>query len=234
MDESPVSHHVYTHPSTVEHWRHLIEILALIVAAVWGFYIFVYQERIKPANEAPNVDFHVDVHREYLISNRELVKITLVWRNVGSTEAQLDGFAENIFGATYGEFGTRLHAVPLPVVGQPAVKPALESRAMPAHYTLIETWYKPWNPMGGPLHGRILPGEHLSMPTEVVLPRNRFAGIVSVAAFCFRRGDDERAGIVRLARSRDGAFDTTALGKAELAAHLDGHCTYFTSGDYAL
>jgi len=43
--------HVHSHPSRVEHWRHLVEIAALTVAAIWGFYVFVYQERIKPASE---------------------------------------------------------------------------------------------------------------------------------------------------------------------------------------
>ena len=237
MDEHASSHHVYTHPSKVEHWRHLIEIVALVVAAVWGFYVFVYQERIKPANEAPNIDFHFDVSRQYVIGNRELAKVSLVWRNTGSTEAQIDGFAENIYGSNYGEFGTQLRPVPAPFgwkADHTAVPTVVESRAMPAHYTLIETWFKPWHPMGGYLWADIMPGQQVTMSAQVVLPRNRFAAIVGVAAYCFRRADDHRSAIVRLKRHSDGSFETEALGRDESAAHLNPHCTYSVSGDYAL
>lgn len=40
--DDATNHHVYTHPGPVEHWRHLVEIIALIIAAAWGFYVFVY------------------------------------------------------------------------------------------------------------------------------------------------------------------------------------------------
>jgi hypothetical protein len=31
--------------------RHVVEVLALVAAGAWAFYTFIYQEKIKPANE---------------------------------------------------------------------------------------------------------------------------------------------------------------------------------------
>ncbi len=42
------NHHVYTHPGPVEHWRHVVEIVALIIAAAWGFYVFVWSLDFAP------------------------------------------------------------------------------------------------------------------------------------------------------------------------------------------
>ncbi len=34
-------------------FRHVIEAVAIVAAGLWAFYIFVYQEKIKPSGEPP-------------------------------------------------------------------------------------------------------------------------------------------------------------------------------------
>jgi hypothetical protein len=83
------NHHVYTHPGPVEHWRHLVEIVALIIAAAWGFYVFVYQERIKPASELPILDVQPVVMHEVMRGGKKIVSAGLVMKNIGPTELKL-------------------------------------------------------------------------------------------------------------------------------------------------
>ena len=41
--------------------RHVVEAVAIVGAALWAFYVFVYQERIKPASATPPQDFISDL-----------------------------------------------------------------------------------------------------------------------------------------------------------------------------
>ena len=93
--------HVHTHPSSVEHWRHLIEIVALLIAAVWGFYVFVYQERIKPESEPPKLLTTSEVNHWPLTANNELVKTAITLKNNGDVPLRLGFFAVNIYGNKY-------------------------------------------------------------------------------------------------------------------------------------
>ncbi len=81
--------HVHSHPSRVEHWRHLIEIAALCIAAIWGFYVFVYQERIKPAGAPVELQTMVTLEHTTLRSNKEFIKVGVRMRNIGSTPLEL-------------------------------------------------------------------------------------------------------------------------------------------------
>jgi len=74
---------VYSEPSPVEHWRHLVEIVALVTAAVWVFYVFVYRERIKPSGEPPRLEPVVSIVHEPLQGGKELVTIAATLKNSG-------------------------------------------------------------------------------------------------------------------------------------------------------
>lgn len=232
MEDDAPSHHIYTHPSRVEHWRHLIEIVALIIAALWGFYVFIYQERIKPAGEPPNLDSHLDVHHENLIGNRELVRVSLAWRNQGSAAAQIDGYAINTYGLTFGDFGDKMRSVQygaLPTDGKHS-HTDMQSRGMPVHRTLIQTLYVPYAPLGGNFHSRILPGTSTSASTELIIPRGRFAAVENEYIFCVRREDDTRATKVQATRLGDGRFNLASLYQGEARAQTYSSCTFDLSG----
>lgn len=227
--------HIYTHPSRVEHWRHLVEIVALVVAALWGVYLFIYQERIKPASEAPNLEFHSDVQHEYLIGNRVLVKLSYTWHNLGSNAVQIDGIAANVYGITYGNFADRLERLQGTALERGYNETIAEVRGMSRHETLLATTFHPWRAMGGRLTAVVAPGDSVTLHSlDFVLPRGRFAAIRARVAYCQRRSDDRQTGYVTLKRASDGGFDVDSLGSAEKRAHLQPDCTYIGTGQYGI
>ena len=93
---------LHSHPSRVEHWRHVAEIVAFAAAATWAIYIFVYQERIKPATATPQLQstFGVESHR--LNAGRTYVKIHLEMKNIGESLASVGLVNVNVYGVSYG------------------------------------------------------------------------------------------------------------------------------------
>ncbi len=43
--------------------RDVLEIVAILVAGIWALYVFVYEQRLKPAGELPSVVFTGSLHR---------------------------------------------------------------------------------------------------------------------------------------------------------------------------
>ena len=92
----------HSHPSPVEHWRHIIEIVAIMVAAVWGLYVFVYQERIKPATAPPRILHAIRVDHELTEGGKELVRVDASFKNIGESVVQINGMIVNVYGVRYG------------------------------------------------------------------------------------------------------------------------------------
>lgn len=136
--------HVRTHPSRVEHWRYLIEIVALIIAALWGFYVFVYQERIKPANELPRTEPEVSLHREMLSPNREFVEVQLQIRNISGASVSLAGMIINVYGRRFGDANKRRVEIPLNGVAEYSTTLGLSPPV------LLYSFYDVWYPFGAP------------------------------------------------------------------------------------
>ncbi|HZZ64608.1 MAG TPA: hypothetical protein VFE17_03850 [Candidatus Baltobacteraceae bacterium] len=236
MNDDAPSQHVYTHPSRVEHWRHVIEIAAFIIAAAWGLYVFVYQERIKPGAEAPNVDFSVHVQHDALIHNKELVTIQSTWHNKGLTPVQIDGYVLNVYGLRYAAGGKGLAEVPTREQLRPGTnKIVLESRAMTMRQTLLQTFFIPWHAMGGQFDETIDPGDTTASPIVFAVPSGVYEAVSVWYAMCYRRADDGRRAIITPARNPDGSFDIFSVETAETAAfHSGRHCDYWPGLIYAL
>ena len=75
---------IQTRLSRVEHWRHLIELIAIIGAGLWAL-VFVYQEKIKPNLDPPELQGTVSVEHWNLPDNRELIKTIQLTKNTGVT-----------------------------------------------------------------------------------------------------------------------------------------------------
>jgi hypothetical protein len=103
MSDSGVpQRHVFTHPSRVEHWRHVSEIVALAIAAVWALYVFVYQEQVKPARVPPEISSVWTVDHQSLSSGAELVRVDVVSKNVGSQTFYIAGAIVSVYGVRFG------------------------------------------------------------------------------------------------------------------------------------
>ena len=229
--------HVYTHPSPVEHWRHLIEIVALIIAAVWGFYVFVYQERIKPAAEPVNLDFAIHVEHQNLMHGKELVTIQPTWHNGGAVQAQMDGFLLDVYGITYGPGPKTISVVRPATTPAPGFNAAIAtSRAMRPQIRLVATFFRPWRPLGGEYWGLVDPGDTLAPKITLALPRGEYEAISLTYTFCFRRRDDSQSFTFVPVRDPDGGLAMTSLFSSEhkVMRPESYHCQIQTGQIFAL
>lgn len=78
--------------------RDLVEILALIVAGVWAFYIFAYENRIKPSFTNPQVEFGATMAKVGERNGLIAVQLNTETRNIGQVPAHLIGYAIWIYG----------------------------------------------------------------------------------------------------------------------------------------
>lgn len=79
--------------------RDLVEIVAILAAGIWAFYIFVYENRWLPAQQPPRLTFtasmqHLSTH-EGLETVRALVRV----QNIGSVKVQFLAFSVTIIGS---------------------------------------------------------------------------------------------------------------------------------------
>lgn len=78
--------------------RDAVEIAAIIAAGVWAFYVFAYENRIKPSMANPEVNVSASMQR--LGQHKDLVGVGVHVRiqNVGTVKAHFLGIALNVYG----------------------------------------------------------------------------------------------------------------------------------------
>lgn len=139
--------HVHSHPSRVEHWRHLIEIVALTIAAAWGFYVFIYQEKIKPATAPPDLLRTVTVDTRVLKSGKEFVKVNIEMKNVGESTVQLSAIIANLYGIRFADRSGK--QVTKPLGGIDLLNFGLKTSARKPLFSFYDTWKAVGSPKGG-------------------------------------------------------------------------------------
>lgn len=197
----------------------MVEIVALFIAAVWGFYVFVYQERIKPALEQPNVQDTLNMSASEAGRNKELITIESVWKNLGSVDMQVDGYILNVYGVRYSDTAPRMHVESVYDLAVPPgyIKPVIRTRDEPLTRTLLLSRFKPWNPLGGYLRGYMTPGEELHADNSLVVRRGTYDTLVAQYGYCVRRRDDAFRFRFEPRLGSDGAYPYDAMMKAERA-----------------
>ncbi len=136
--------HVHSHPSMVEHWRHLVEIVALIIAAAWAIYVFIYQEDIKPQSELPRFQPTVTVQHHAIDPDKEFVEVVFSLKNISGVPIFLDGLVVNVYGRRFAD--TSGERVESPLNGVTELnRTLLESRQ-----TLLYSYYDVWHAFGAP------------------------------------------------------------------------------------
>jgi hypothetical protein len=207
MDEQ----HVYTHPSRVEHWRHLIEIAAISVAAIWAFYVFVYQEQIKPAHLAPSLEVESRVSHTPMRGGKELIAVGLAERNIGTVPLQIDAAIVNVYGVRFaanmtkwserGQISGDFYA--LPVVSA----------------TLLVTRLTLYKPMGGAGESIFSPEREKEPSVNIALRSGAYDAVRVEYSLCYQRDDDPSWQAFHPSRRPDGSYDYMALAALEAAVH---------------
>lgn len=78
--------------------RDIVEIIAILAAGIWAFYVFAYENRIKPALANPDLD--VTASMQKISEHNGLIAIGLhvQFRNVGTVNAHMLAVAINVYG----------------------------------------------------------------------------------------------------------------------------------------
>jgi hypothetical protein len=202
--------HVYTHPSSVERWRHLIEIVALSVAAMWAFYVFVYQEQIKPAHLAPSLEVKSRASHTPMRGGNELITVELPERNIGTVPLQIDAAIMNVYGIRFGARMTKWSKrgqvsgdfYELPVVSA----------------TLLVTQLTLYKPMGGAITSTFSPEREKSPSVNIAVRSGAYDAVRVEYSLCYQREDDLSRHAFHPSRHRDGSYDYMALAGLEAVA----------------
>lgn len=78
--------------------RDAIEILAIVAAGIWAFYVFAYENRIKPSMADPDINVSASMQRLSTHNGFIAVSLHLQLRNVSTVRAHLLGLAVNVYG----------------------------------------------------------------------------------------------------------------------------------------
>lgn len=78
--------------------RDIVEIVAIVAAGIWAFYVFAYENRIKPSLASPDVDVKASMTRLGEHGGLIAVDLHLHLQNVSTVKAHFLGLAVNVYG----------------------------------------------------------------------------------------------------------------------------------------
>jgi hypothetical protein len=212
QERAASQHDVYSHPSPVEHWRHLIEIVALTVAALWGFYVFVYQERIKPAHEAPAVDVVATLRHDPMRSGRELVYVDLPFKNIGNVEVQYLGAIVNAYGIRFSSQDQKL-------IVHSGFATKISRTLAPSRPVLLMSELLRYSQIGGMGHFFEAPGAERKAVLYFAVASGKYDAVRVDSIYCVTRSDNTAQYPFKPAYASDGAFDRNSF---DALVHVPG------------
>lgn len=188
--------HVFTHPSPVEHWRHLVEIVALLIAAIWGFYVFVYQERIKPSAEQPVLEVLPVIAHEPMGAGKELVLVSVDTKNISDTPARIQYIAANVYGVKFAR--------------TPAPSRHAQNDSLPITDRRLVLTYALTGPVFGGTAGSIYqPGRQKPNRRFFAVRQGEFDAVSIEWLVCYARDDFKDSLPYRFGNGRDGSTQTS-------------------------
>jgi hypothetical protein len=78
--------------------RDVVEVIAIVAAGIWAFYVFAYENRIKPSMADPDVNVTASIQRLGERNGLIAVGLHLRLQNIGTVTARFLGFAVNVYG----------------------------------------------------------------------------------------------------------------------------------------
>jgi hypothetical protein len=96
--------------------RDVVEVVAIVIAGFWAFYVFAYENRIKPSFAKPDVNATASMQRLGEHNGLVTVSLRLQLHNVGTVKTNFVGIAINVFGERV------VPATPPPLPQQPGVR----------------------------------------------------------------------------------------------------------------
>jgi hypothetical protein len=79
--------------------REVVEVVAILIAGLWGLYVFVYENRIKPAFETPTPSFSVSMRHVGNDGDLAVIRVDETIRNPGPVEVHFLGYSLTVLGS---------------------------------------------------------------------------------------------------------------------------------------
>ncbi len=157
------------HHSRLRAVRDLAEVIAIVAAGMWALYIFVYEQRIKPALQQPAVNTYVNV-RSTVAGTKQFIILTRHFDNVGDVTADVAAEAMSVYGET---LAPRKRFAPARLASSGEIRADLERSSR----SLLFTYYRlRAGALGGEPNVHILLRPHSSFAERyvVVVPAGEF------------------------------------------------------------
>jgi hypothetical protein len=157
-------------PNLIATIRDVVEIVAIIAAGMWAFYVFVYENRIKPSFATPDINVTASMQR--LSTHKGLIAVGLhvEYHNVGTVPARFLAVAVNVYGQRVAVQTPKPHKMKLGIDYDSSDYYGTDQRAA------VYTWAyvnKPGNPSS--THETALdPGSTIENDRIFYVPRGRF------------------------------------------------------------
>ena len=78
--------------------RDVVEIVAILAAGIWAFYVFVYENRIKPSLLQPDVTISGSMQRVGQVRGLDAIQLTVTANNVGTMAVKFLAYSLTVVG----------------------------------------------------------------------------------------------------------------------------------------
>ncbi len=92
----------------------IVEIVAILAAGIWAFYVFVYENRIKPTLQPPDVTITGSMDRIGRVHGLDAIRLTVEANNVGSTAVTFLAYSVTVIGTRVALSKTPLYLMRTP------------------------------------------------------------------------------------------------------------------------
>jgi hypothetical protein len=212
----------------LEHWRHAVEIVAFVAAGLWAFYVFVYEQRLKPLSEPPVLKSTIQIEPQPLRGENSLVTVILVLKNIGSPAVKVDGTVANVYGVRY----EHLPDGHIEQSRAPGFGVFTRSQPVAERRLLVSLLFGP-APPGGKRTIQIDPGDDVVYYPHTVIASDRYDAVFVDFAYCFQRADNATSPTFQPRTLQDGAYDIAALAGQDDASK-GVICTGYRDREFAL
>ncbi len=201
--------------------RDIVEIVAILAAGIWAFYVFIYENRILPSQAQPEVNFTASLAKVSQHNGLVGVRMDTDIHNIGTVRAHFLGVATAVVGQRI-----------LPTVSARPAIVTTDAVSRAPFYTasknaiVYENAYV--TALGDPRTGQDLPlepGNDVRSETIFYVPERRFDRLSVYVVGRFTR-DDDKPIPTRLYEGKDGLPRFTRGG-----SNVSEFSTYVTSLD---
>jgi hypothetical protein len=166
----------------------VVEIVAILAAGIWAFYVFVFENRIKPSFTDPQIDVAATLEKTSQRGGATGVLLRTSFRNTGTVRFYFAGFAVTVLGTN----------MTLSRKPPPTAVPGIEdnthtyftlSKATPVYgFGFVTYLANPKSPHGGELE----PGGATEQEHTFFIPTNRFDVLTVHVSACIAKSSDHR------------------------------------------